>query len=371
MNSAREQSASGDSAGITKELARGRFTDEMLAQMRPLVGTELRTDACVNNEYATRLAIMRFAEGIGDDNPLWTDPEYAAKTAHGTLIAPPSFIFACLASVQVGWRGLGGFHADTTLTFHRTIRVGDRIAARVFFDGFEGPSESNFGGRRIKDCVRQEYRNQNDELVATFICSRMRFERSEMQERAAKSVGDLVALAKARPGEIRYVSSGTGGFNHFGGELFNMLAGVKLVHIPYKGGAPSMLDVMTGQVEVVFSTLIQALPYIRSGRLKPLGVGSSKRTPALPNVATIADSVRGYDGSIWWGLLTPAGVPTAIIARLNGEVNKILRELEMVRRLSAEAAEPAVSEPETFGKLIADDLEKWARIAKQAGIRKE
>jgi acyl dehydratase len=174
-----------DSADISTELARGKFTDEMLADMRALKGTELRTDACVNNEYATRLAILRFAEGIGDDNPLWTDSAYAAGTSHGTLIAPPSFIFACLGSVQVGWRGLGGFHAETLLTFHRTIRVGDRIAARVFFDGFDGPIESNFGGRRIKDYVRQEYRNQDDELVATFICSRMRFERTEMQKRAS------------------------------------------------------------------------------------------------------------------------------------------------------------------------------------------
>ncbi len=173
-----------NSAEITKELARGKFTDAMLAEMRALIGTELRTESCINNEYATRLAILRFAEGIGDGNPLWTDAQYAASTPHGTLIAPPSFIFACLASVQVGWRGLGGFHAETTMTFHRTIRVGDRITARVFFDGFDGPIESNFGGRRIKDYIRQEYYNQDDQLVATFICSRMRFERTEMQKRA-------------------------------------------------------------------------------------------------------------------------------------------------------------------------------------------
>lgn len=174
-----------NAAQIDRELARGKFTDEMLAEMRALIGTELRTDACVNNEFATRLAIMRFAEGIGDDNPLWTDAKYAATTKHGTLLAPPSFIFACLGSVQVGWRGLGGFHCDTTMTFNRHIRVGDQITARVFFDGFEGPTErSNFGGRRIKDYLRQEYTNQHGELAATFICSRMRFERAEMQKRA-------------------------------------------------------------------------------------------------------------------------------------------------------------------------------------------
>jgi acyl dehydratase len=170
--------------GITKELATGKFTDEMLTEMRNLIGTELRTDACVNNEYATRLAILRFAEGIGDDNPLWTDEHYAAHGPYGEIIAPPSFIFACLGSIQVGWRGLGGFHAETDMSFFAPIRVGDKITAKVFFDGFDGPIDtSKFGGRRIKDYLRQEYWNQNDELVARFICSRMRFERTEMQAR--------------------------------------------------------------------------------------------------------------------------------------------------------------------------------------------
>ena len=169
---------------IGKELATGKFTDEMLDDMRKLIGTELRTDACVNNEYATRLAILRFAEGIGDDNPLWTDQAYAAAGPYGTIVAPPSFIFACLGSVQVGWRGLGGFHAETDLTFHAPIKVDDKITARVWFDGFDGPIEaSKFGGRRIKDYLRQEYYNQDDQLVARFICSRMRFERTEMQAR--------------------------------------------------------------------------------------------------------------------------------------------------------------------------------------------
>jgi len=154
----------------------------MLAEMRALIGTELRTAGSVNNEYADRMAILRFCEGIGDDNPLWTDPDYAAQGPYKEIIAPPSFIFACLGSVQVGWRGLGGFHAETIIDFYRPIRVDDRVTARVFFDGFDGPIEqSNFAGRRIKDYLRQEYYNQHGELVAKFICSRMRFERTEMQ----------------------------------------------------------------------------------------------------------------------------------------------------------------------------------------------
>lgn len=173
-----------DSAGITKELATARFTEEMLASMRALIGTELRTAASINNEYATRTAILRFCEGIGDDNPLWTEADYAEKTPHGTLLAPPSFIFACLAGVQVGWPGLGGFHADTKLNFHKHIRVGDKIKCRVVFQGFDGPNDSKFGGRSIKDYILQEYSNGDGEVVGEFICSRMRFERREMQKRA-------------------------------------------------------------------------------------------------------------------------------------------------------------------------------------------
>lgn len=186
------------------------------------------------------------------------------------------------------------------------------------------------------------------------------------------SVKELIALAKAKPGQIRYASSGIGGFNHFGGELFNTLAGVKMVHIPYKGGGPAMLDVMTGQVEVNFGTLIQALPQIRSGKLKPLGVGSAKRSPLLPQIPTIAESgVPGYDGTIWWGVLGPAGIPAAIVTRLNNEIGAIVRDPDMTKRLVAEAAEPAADTPEAFGKLIVNDIGKWSRIAKQAGIRNE
>ena len=159
--------------GISTELARGKFTDEMLANMRGLIGTELRSESGVNNEYASRMAILRFGEGIGDDNPLWTDAEYAATTGFGGIIAPPSFIFACLGSIQVGWPGLGGFHAETKMTFGDPIRVGEKITAKVTFDGFDGPiADSNFGGRRIKDYLRQEYRNDEGDLKATFICSR-------------------------------------------------------------------------------------------------------------------------------------------------------------------------------------------------------
>ena len=187
-----------------------------------------------------------------------------------------------------------------------------------------------------------------------------------------KTVKELIAVAKAKPGQLRYASSGIGGFNHFGGELFNTMAGVKLVHIPYKGGGPAMLDVMSGQVEMTFCTLIQALPHMRSGKLKALGVGSARRSPLLPEVPTIAESgVPGYDGTIWWGVLGPAGISGAIVTRLNTEIGVILRDPEMGKRLVAEAAEPVIETPEAFGKLIVNDIGKWGSVAKQAGLRAE
>ena len=132
-----------------------------------------------------------------------------------------------------------------------------------------------------------------------------------------------------------------------------------------------MIDVMTGQVETVFGTLIQGLPHLRSGKLKPLGVGSAERSPLLPQVQAIAETLPGYDGTIWWGLLAPANVPAPVVAKLNGEVNAILREPEMAKRLTAEAAEPTPATPDAFGKLIAANLTKWARIAKEANIKAE
>lgn len=185
---------------------------------------------------------------------------------------------------------------------------------------------------------------------------------------AAASIKDLIAIARAKPGMVRYASSGVGGFNHFGGELFNSMAGVKLSHIPYKGGGPAMLDVMTGQVETVFGTLIQVLPHIRSGKLRALGVGSPKRSPVLPEVPAIAESVPGYDVRVWWGILAPAGVHPSIVGKLNTTIHEVLRDPEMTRRLNAEAAEPVIEPAAAFGKLIADDLVKWVRIAREAGI---
>lgn len=183
-----------------------------------------------------------------------------------------------------------------------------------------------------------------------------------------KSIKELVALAKARPGQLNY--AGTGGFNQFGGELFKLMTGIDMVHVPYKGSAPAIVDVMSGQVEVIVNALMPLLPHVRSGRLKALGVGAAKRAAVLPDVPTIAEAgVPGYDGSVWWGILGPAQMPAAIVTRLNSEIRLILRDPETAKRLAAEAAEPIIAGPETFQALIANDIAKWAKVAKTAGIK--
>lgn len=183
------------------------------------------------------------------------------------------------------------------------------------------------------------------------------------------SVKQLIDLAKARPGQLHYASSGIGGVNHFSAELFKLATKTDIVHVPYKGGGLSMVDVMAGQVEVLFNALVSSLVHIRSGKLKPLGVGGLKRSPVLPGIPTIAETVPGYEAAVWWGMLAPAGTPPAIVTKLNTELAVILRDAQMVKRLEAEAAEVVISSPDVFGKFVTDEVAKWIKVAGAAGIK--
>jgi tripartite-type tricarboxylate transporter receptor subunit TctC len=186
------------------------------------------------------------------------------------------------------------------------------------------------------------------------------------------NIKELVALARSKPEAVRYATSGAGGVNHFAGELFNNMAGVKMGHVPYKGGGPSMVDVMSGRVEVGLGTVIQALPLLRSGKLRAIAVTTAKRSIALSDVPTIAESgVPGYDAGVYWGVLGPAGIPRPIVNQLNKEIGTILQDPETIKRLQNEAAEPVVSTPEAFQKLILTDMQKWIRVAKETGIKVE
>jgi tripartite-type tricarboxylate transporter receptor subunit TctC len=181
---------------------------------------------------------------------------------------------------------------------------------------------------------------------------------------------DLVNKAKSAPGTVNYASTGVGGFNHFGGELFNKVAGIKMTMVPYKGGGPALIDLMAGQVPVMFSSVTQALPHLRSGKLRMLATGASKRVPAVPDVPTVAEAgFPGYEVYVWWGITAPAGTPRAVHEKLRTEFDAILNDPEIQKFLAREAAEAMPMKPAEIRKMIAADLKKWAAVAKDAGIK--
>jgi tripartite-type tricarboxylate transporter receptor subunit TctC len=187
-----------------------------------------------------------------------------------------------------------------------------------------------------------------------------------------KSVAELIALARREPGKINYASAGIGTSPQMSMELLKRMAKIDLVHIPYKGSAPGVVDLLAGQVAVMTPNVLTALPHIKSGRLRALAVTSAKRSEALPEVPTIAESgLPGYDSVQWYGVLAPAGTPREIVARLHAEIARALRAPDVRERLAADGAEPVGSSPEEFAAFIKSEIDKWARVASAAGIRAE
>jgi len=188
----------------------------------------------------------------------------------------------------------------------------------------------------------------------------------------AKSVPELIAYAKANPAKINMASSGVGSTPHLAGELFKMMAGVDIQHIPYRGAAPAITDVMAGQVQLYFTTTPVSMEYIRSGRLRPLGVTTSERlAEALPDVPAIAEFVPGFEASAWYGIAAPKGTPAAAIERLNRETNAVLADAKIKARFDELGCVIIGGSAADFGKLIADETEKWAKVIKFAGLKAE
>jgi tripartite-type tricarboxylate transporter receptor subunit TctC len=186
------------------------------------------------------------------------------------------------------------------------------------------------------------------------------------------SVKELIALAKEKPGELNYATAGVGSFQHLASELFKLQAGVDIVHIPFKGGGPAMMDVIAGNTQIAIGSLVQMLPQIKAGKLKALGVGSAKRIAALPDLPTISEAgVPGYEVTNWWGIVVPAGTPRSIIDRLHKELTAVVSSTETKQRFETEGAEPLSMSPDEFGRFIAAETVKWARVVKDAGIRAE
>jgi tripartite-type tricarboxylate transporter receptor subunit TctC len=186
----------------------------------------------------------------------------------------------------------------------------------------------------------------------------------------AGSAKGLIELATTKPNTITYAVSGTGGVNHFAGALFSRMTGAQLINVPYKGGPQALTDLIGGQVQVMFGTAAITLTQVRAGRLKALGVSTAKRSPLLPDVPTIAESgAPGYEMSIWWGVLAPAGTPAAIVDKLYAEIAGILQQPESAQRLAAEGAEPLPLPSAAFTRLLTVEIDKWKRVARDANIK--
>jgi tripartite-type tricarboxylate transporter receptor subunit TctC len=185
----------------------------------------------------------------------------------------------------------------------------------------------------------------------------------------AKSVPEFIAYAKANPGKINYASSGNGSTIHMSAELFKMMAGVDLVHVPYRGGAPALTDMLAGQVQVMFDNLPTSLEHIRAGKLRPLAITSTTRAALLPDLPTVADFVPGYESSAWYGVGAPKGTPAEIVDRLNREINAILADPKAKARVAEMGATLITGSPADFGRLVADETEKWGKVVKFADAR--
>jgi tripartite-type tricarboxylate transporter receptor subunit TctC len=187
-----------------------------------------------------------------------------------------------------------------------------------------------------------------------------------------QSVSDLIALAKKQPGKLQYGSSGVGTFLHLGPELFKIMAGVDILHIPYKGAAPAMIDVIGGRTQMAFGSIPSTITHLRSGKLRAVGVGAAQRNGLLPDVPTVSESgLPGYEAANWIGIVAPAGTPAPIVERLHKEISLMQESPETLKQFANEGADVIRMSPAEFGAFIASETAKWGRVVKQAGIKAE
>jgi tripartite-type tricarboxylate transporter receptor subunit TctC len=185
-----------------------------------------------------------------------------------------------------------------------------------------------------------------------------------------RSVQELIAYAKANPGKLTFASAGNGASNHLSGELFNTMAGIRMTHIPYKGDTPAMTDVIAGTVDVMFPTAIAATPHVKAGRLRAIGVTSTKRVPSLPDVPTVAEAgVPGFEAVSWGGVMAPAGTPQEVINRFNTEINRILKLPDVTEKLSSLGAEIVGSTPAAFAEYLNAEIAKWGKVARENNVK--
>ena len=184
-----------------------------------------------------------------------------------------------------------------------------------------------------------------------------------------KTVAEFIAYAKANPGKLTMASAGIGSGNHISGELFKMMTGVNLVHVPYRGGGPALVDLISGQVQVLFATMSSSIEYVRAGKLRALAVTTATRSSVLPDIPTVAEFVPGYESSFWTGVGAPKNTPAEIVDKLNKEMNATLADPKFKARLAELGGTALSGSPLDFGKFVADETEKWAKVVKFAGVK--
>jgi tripartite-type tricarboxylate transporter receptor subunit TctC len=187
----------------------------------------------------------------------------------------------------------------------------------------------------------------------------------------AKTLAEFIALAKTEPGKINFASGGVGTSPHMSGELLEMMAGIKLTHVPYRGTGPAMTDLLGGQIPVLFDNLPGSMAQIKAGRIRALGVTTKERVTSLPDVPTIGETVPGYEVSVWFGISGPKGIPPDIVAKLNTAINAVLAKPEIKARFHDLGGEVMPMSPAEYGKLVADETVKWAKVVKSAGLKVE
>jgi tripartite-type tricarboxylate transporter receptor subunit TctC len=185
----------------------------------------------------------------------------------------------------------------------------------------------------------------------------------------AKTVSEFIAYAKANPGKINMGSAGVGTTSHLAGELFKAMAGVDLLHVPYRGSAPALTDLVAGQVQVMFDAMITTLPHIQSGKLRALGVTTTTRSQVLADIPSIAETVPGYEAVIWYGVGAPRGTPTEIVGKLNREMNAALASAKITSRLAELGAAPIIASPQEFGAFVRAETEKWEEVVRTSGTK--
>lgn len=249
--------------------------------------------------------------------------------------------------------------------------IGAEIAAKAAPDGY-----TLFMGTPSHTINPSLYRRLNYDIIRDFVpisqVSSGQYVVVVHPALPAKNLPQLIALAKARPGQLNFGSAGTGNATHLAGELFRAMSRVNIVHVPYKGSGPALVDLAGGQVQLMFSNLTAALPHMKSAKLRALAVTGEKRTPIAPELPTVAEAaLPGYAVTSWYGLLAPAGTPQEIVTRLNSETGNAMRATDMKDRLAGEGADPMPGTAAEFAVLLKNEVAKWAGVVKQAGIAPE